>query len=155
MSLSTDICPDHHFAVQLGEAYLAGVRGEADLVVVETAGLCDRCSPFLERVPAVAVLSSTASLYGPARMRATVAYADLVILTRGELVSQAEREVFRFAVRAINPNCALLEVNGLTGEGAHALAAWIGALPDRTLLDTEKLRYPLPRGTCDLCSGGV
>ena len=95
LSLSGDFCPDHHFAVELGEAYLEARADDVELMIIETAGLCDRCSPFLDRIAAVAVLSLTASLQGPLRMRAIVEHADLVVLTRGELVSQAEREVFR------------------------------------------------------------
>ena len=154
LSLSDDVCPDHHFAVQFGEMYAEATLNRADLMVIETAGLCDRCSPFLERVPAVAVLSFTASLQGPARMKAIAAHADLVVLTHGELISQAEREVFRGAVRSLNRACMIMEVNGLTGEGATQLTAWIASLPDCALWDRERLRYPLPRGTCELCSGG-
>lgn len=155
LSLSGDFCPDHHFAVELGEAYLEARADDVELMIIETAGLCDRCSPFLDRIAAVAVLSLTASLQGPLRMRAIVEHADLVVLTRGELVSQAEREVFRATVRSLNPVCPVIEVNGLTGEGAHELTTWIAALGEKTLFDTERLRFPLPRGYCERCSGGI
>ncbi len=153
--LARDVCPDHHFVQELGEEWLDAEEAGAALLVAETAGLCDRCSPFLRRAGAVCVLPLTASLHAPARLRAQVAHADLVVLTRGELVSQAEREVFQATVEGINPGARVIEINGLTGEGAGGLTRWLEALPALTLLDSERLRYPLPRGDCGRCTGGI
>lgn len=155
MRLARDICPDHGFVQELGEEWLDAADAGADLLVAETAGLCDRCSPFLRRAGALCVLPLTASLHAPARLRAQVAHADLVVLTRGELVSQAEREIFRSGVEALNPTAQVIEVNGLTGEGAPALTRWFEGLPSLELLDSERLRYPLPRGDCAHCTGGM
>lgn len=153
--LAQDVCPDHHFVQELGEEWLDAEQAGAELLVAETAGLCDRCSPFLRRAGAVCVLPLTASLHAPARLRAQVAYADLVVLTRGELVSQAEREVFRATVEGLNPDAQVVEINGLTGEGARGLSRWLEALPSLTLLDSERLRYAVPRGDCGRCTGGM
>ena len=153
--LGRDICPDHHFVQELGEAWLDAEDAGADLLVAETAGLCDRCSPFLVRAGAVCVLPLTASLHAPARLRAQTAWADLVVLTRGELVSQAEREVFRANLAMINPKATVVEINGLTGEGASHLSRWLEAMPELRLLDSERLRYPVPRGDCGRCTGGM
>jgi Ni2+-binding GTPase involved in maturation of urease and hydrogenase len=81
--------------------------------------------------------------------------ADAVVLTKADLVSQAEREVFSRAVLEVNPDCTLIAVNGLTGEGLGPLCAWLGARSGLELLDLERLRTPLPRGSCLLCSGGL
>jgi len=153
--LARDLCPDHHFVHELGEEWLDAEQAGADLLVAETAGLCDRCSPFLRRAGAVCVLPLTASLHAPARLRAQVAHADLVVLTRGELVSQAEREVFRGTVETLNPAAQVVEINGLTGEGARDLSRWLQALPHLALLDSERLRFPVPRGDCARCTGGL
>ncbi len=153
--LAHDVCPDHRFVHELGEEWLDAEEGGADLLVAETAGLCDRCSPFLRRAGAICVLPLTASLHAPVRLRAQVAHADLVVLTRGELVSQAEREVFKVTVKALNPTAEILEINGLTGEGARDLSRWLEALPPLTLLDSERLRYAVPRGDCSRCTGGM
>jgi len=153
--LAQDICPDHHFVQELGEEWLDAADAGAELLVAETAGLCDRCSPFLHRAGAACVLPLTASLHAPARLRAQVAHADLVVLTRSELVSQAEREVFRGAVEDLNPGARIVEINGLTGEGASALVRWFECLPDLEPLDSERLRYPVPRGDCARCTGGM
>jgi Ni2+-binding GTPase involved in maturation of urease and hydrogenase len=153
--LAQDICPDHHFVQELGEEWLDAEDAGAELLIAETAGLCDRCSPFLRRAGAVCVLPLTASLHAPARLRAQVTTADLVVLTRGELVSQAEREVFKATVEALNPAARIFEVNGLTGEGSGDLGRWLDALPSLTLLNSERLRYAVPRGDCGRCTGGM
>ena len=153
--LAPAVGPAHHFVQELGEEWLDAEDAGAELLVAETAGLCDRCSPFLRRAGAVCVLPLTASLHAPARLRAQVATADLVVLTRGELVSQAEREVFRARVEALNPEARIIEINGLTGEGARDLSRWLEALPSLTLLNSERLRYAVPRGDCGRCTGGM
>ena len=155
VTLSRELCPDHHTAVAIGDfAVEAAARG-VDLAVVETAGLCDRCSPFLRRVPSLCVLSTACNLRAPAKMRPLVQGADCAVLTKGELVSQAEREVLRAVLRAVNPGLPILEVNGLTGEGVEALATWLRKLAPVELLPEEHLRHPLPRGSCTLCRGGI
>jgi len=155
VTLSGDLCPDHHAAVGIGEfAVDAAARG-ADLALVETAGLCDRCSPFLRRVPSLCILSTACNLRAPAKMRPLIQGADCAVLTKGELVSQAEREVLRAVFRGLRPGLPILEVNGLTGEGVEALATWLRKLSPIELLPEEHLRHPLPRGSCALCRGGI
>lgn len=155
VTLSRELCPDHHTAVALGDFAVGAAARGTDLAVVETAGLCDRCSPFLRRVPSLSVLSTACNLRAPSKMRPLVEGADAVVLTRGELVSQAEREVLRSVLRRLRPGLPILEVNGLTGEGVEALAAWLRRRPPIELLPEEQLRHPLPRGSCALCRGGI
>mgnify|MGYP002065012667 CR=1 FL=1 len=54
---------------------------------------------------------------------------NFVVITKGDIVSQAEREVFASRVSAVNPKAAVLHVNGLTGQGAFELS---------TLFDEEE-----------------
>lgn len=152
---SGEMCPDHHTAVAIGEFATEAAARRADLAVVETAGLCDRCSPFLRRVPSLCVLSTACNLRAPARMRPLIQGADAAVLTKGELVSQAEREVLRAVLRRLRPGLPVFEVNGLTGEGVEVLANWLVRLPPIELLPEEHLRHPLPRGSCSLCRGGI
>ena len=154
-TLSGDLCPDHHTAVAIGDFAVGAAARGADLAVVETAGLCDRCSPFLRRVPSLCILSTACNLRAPAKMRPLVQGADCAVLTKSELVSQAEREVLWAVLRRLRPGLPVLEVNGLTGEGAEALATWLRKLPPVELLPEEHLRHPLPRGSCTLCRGGI
>ncbi len=155
VTLSGDLCPDHHTAVAVGDFVGAAAARGADLAMIETAGLCDRCGPFLRRVPSLCVLSTAANLHAPAKMRPLVQGADCAVLTKGELVSQAEREVLRAVLRRLRPGLPILDVNGLTGEGVEALATWLRKRPPVELLPEEHLRHPLPRGSCTLCRGGI
>lgn len=155
VTLSHDLCPDHHTAVAIGDFAVASGADSLDLALVETAGLCDRCSPFLRRVPSLCILATTGNLRAPAKMRPLVQGADAAVLTKGELVSQAEREVLQVVLRRLRPGLPILEVNGLTGEGVEALATWLLRLPPVELLPEEHLRHPLPRGSCALCRGGI
>ncbi len=47
--------------------------------------------------------------------------ADFVVITKGDIVSQAEREVFAARVTAVNPKAVVMHVNGLNGQGAFEL----------------------------------
>jgi Ni2+-binding GTPase involved in maturation of urease and hydrogenase len=84
-----------------------------------------------------------------------VAHCDALVLTKTDLASQAECEVFSVAVRTVNPSCWMRTMSGLTGEGAAPVCAWLESLPDLELLDLEALRFALPRGHCSLCTGGL
>ena len=44
-----DVCPDHEAMVALGGAWEWAKEQRLDLLAIETAGLCDRCSPFLAK----------------------------------------------------------------------------------------------------------
>ena len=54
VTLSGDLCPDHHTAVEIGDFAVGAAARGIDLALVETAGLCDRCSPFCGGLPACA-----------------------------------------------------------------------------------------------------
>jgi G3E family GTPase len=72
-------------------------------------------------------------------------------MTKGDLVSQAEREVFRERVLEVNPECSIVEANGLTGKGSFELAELIRSGPDA--VDDMLLRYNPPLAICSLCTG--
>jgi Ni2+-binding GTPase involved in maturation of urease and hydrogenase len=148
-----DVCPDHEAMVSLGGAWEWAREQRLDLLAIETAGLCDRCSPFLARALAVCVVSGLSSLNAPDKMRTMVRSADMIVLARAESVSPAERQVMTARLRAINPTATLLVANGLTGEGSHVLAARLASLPPVRLLDQEPLRSVLPTGYCHFCQG--
>ena len=48
--LSGDICPDHFLVSNLPELWGWADRLERDALVIETAGLCHRCSPATEHM---------------------------------------------------------------------------------------------------------
>jgi len=74
-----------------------------------------------------------------------------VVMTKSDLVSQAEREVFRERVLEVNPGCKIVDANGLTGKGSFELADIISKWPD--VGDDMVLRYSPPLAICSLCTG--
>lgn len=46
---SGDLCPDHAGVMVLGDAIEWAAANKADLFIVESAGLCLRCSPYLNQ----------------------------------------------------------------------------------------------------------
>lgn len=146
-------CPDHLLMERLPELdEWAAARG-LDTLVIETAGLCGRCAPYLADAVAVCVVDCTAGVRAPRKLGPLLADADVVVLSKGDLVSQAEREVFAAAVVARNPGAARVGFDGLTGEGGWELAR---VVRDRAAgLDggNPALRTPLPQLYCSYCLG--
>lgn len=151
--VSGDVCPDHEAMVMLGEAWQWAMASGTDVLAIETAGLCHRCSPFLRRILAVCVVSGLSNLSTPFKMRPLAGTADLVVLTRAEMLSPAEREIFLRRLHALNPQAIVFAANGLTGEGVSDLERAIRERLDARLLDVEPLRSTLPAGYCHFCQG--
>ena len=151
--MSGYLCPDHYFISNMEEALDWGKDRQADCLFIETAGLCLRCAPHIEGVPAVTVVDCLGGVQTPAKMGPMLALADIVLLTKGDLVSQAEREVLAFRVRSVNPDAALYPVNGLVGTGTLAALRAIRALDDVASFDGRKLRHDMPAAICSYCTG--
>jgi Ni2+-binding GTPase involved in maturation of urease and hydrogenase len=79
--------------------------------------------------------------------------ADVVVITKGDIVSQAEREVFSFNVRQVNTRANILFVNGITGQGAFMLSKHALEAPDVTTLRDMRLRFTTPASVCSYCTG--
>lgn len=146
-------CPDHALMEALPgvRAWAAGEGLEA--LVIETAGLCGRCAPYLDDAAAVAVVDATSGIAGPGKLGPLLADADVIVATRGDLVSQAEREVFAVNVRLRNARAPFLWVDGLTGEGAIELSRRLAdpSVPARG--GEGRARTPLPQLYCSYCMG--
>lgn len=151
--LSTYLCPDHFLATNIDRMASWGRRQEADLVVIESAGLCNRCSPYLDGFLAVAVMDTLSGMGTPRKVGPLLRSADVVVLTRGDLASQAEREVFRLKVATTNRKARILEVNGLTGQGSLGLADLLESAPTIEPDASLRLRYPMPSAVCSFCLG--
>lgn len=151
--LSTYVCPDHYLATNIDRIISWGMRKKADFLIIESAGLCNRCSPHLDGVLAVAVMDMLSGMNTPRKVGPLLKSADLVVLTRGDLVSQAEREVFRAQVAMVNRRARILEVNGLTGQGTLLLATQFGEAPSFKEGGLLQLRYPMPAAVCSFCLG--
>lgn len=151
VGLARDMCPDH-FTIYNTEPMLQWAEEEgANVLLNETAGLCLRCAPYPDSCLAVCVIDVTTGPNTPLKVGPLLTTADIVVMTKGDIVSQAEREVFRERVLEVNPDCLVVEANGLSGKGAIELAELIekGAEAGEDMV----LRYNPPLAICTLCSG--
>ena len=46
--LSGSLCPDHYFASNIEEVVNWGLSEKLDMLITESAGLCNRCSPYIK-----------------------------------------------------------------------------------------------------------
>ena len=77
--------------------------------------------------------------------------ADIAVVTKIDLVSQAEREVFRARIIDAAPAVRVREVDGLRGIGIDPLLRAIESFPDTP--QRLQLRGNPPVGTCTICVG--
>ena len=153
VGLSGALCPDHFYVCNAADAHGWGVRQGLTVLAIESAGLCNRCAPHLEGVLAVCVVDNLSGIDTPAKIGPMLRLADVVVVTKGDVVSQAEREVFAFRARQVNPRATVLFVSGLTGQGADALAHVIAGAPETATLDGANLRFTMPAAVCSYCLG--
>ena len=151
--LAGGLCPDHFFIANIEGAVQWGRNNGLDLLVSESAGLCNRCSPHIKGVLAVCVLDHLSGVHTPRKIGPMLKHADLAVLTKGDIVSQAEREVFAFRVRQVNPRAAVLPVNGLTGQGNLLLQRHLLAAEEVKSLNDLRLRFIMPAALCSYCLG--
>lgn len=152
--LSGPLCPDHFFASNIEDVVRWGKREGLDLLITESAGLCNRCSPYLVGVKGVCVIDNLSGINTPKKIGPMLKSADIVVITKGDIVSQAEREVFSSRVSAVNPKAMVLHVNGLSGQGAYELGTLL--FEENEELESVqgmKLRFPMPSAMCSYCLG--
>lgn len=151
--LAGGLCPDHFFIANIDQALQWGKKSGFDLLVIESAGLCNRCSPHIREVLAVCVIDQLSGVHTPRKIGPMLKSADVVVLTKGDIVSQAEREVFAFRVRQVNARAAVLPVNGLTGQSNLLLQKHFQNAPTTSSLENYKLRFTMPAALCSYCLG--
>lgn len=152
--LSGALCPDHFFASNIEEVVKWGNQKGLDLLITESAGLCNRCSPYLKEIKGVCVIDNLSGINTPKKIGPMLKAADIVVITKGDIVSQAEREVFASRVSSVNPKAVVLHVNGLTGQGAFELGTLL--YDENQQVDTVQgmqLRFPMPSALCSYCLG--
>ena len=120
--LSGNQCPDHFYITNVEDCVKQGEKEKRSLLIVESAGLCNRCAPHLKGCLAVCVIDNLSGINTPQKIGPMLKYADIVVVTKGDIVSQAEREVFAFKVRQANAGAQIIFVNGITGQGAFDLS---------------------------------
>jgi Ni2+-binding GTPase involved in maturation of urease and hydrogenase len=153
VGISGNLCPDHFFVSNIDDCVEWGRRMGLDLLISESAGLCNRCSPHVKGVLAVCVVDNLAGANTPKKIGPMLKLADLVVITKGDIVSQAEREVFAFKVRQANPRAEVVMVNGITGQGAFDLSVQLQQAGDIRSLEGSRLRFSMPAAICPYCVG--
>ncbi|MEG3071724.1 MAG: GTP-binding protein [Candidatus Syntrophopropionicum ammoniitolerans] len=150
--ISGDLCPDHASVMVLGDAVEWAETNRAELFIVESAGLCLRCSPYLNQGLGIIVLSSIAGIHAPEKMGCMVTLADIAVVTKIDLVSQAEREVLVQKIKETHPDLILMETNALQGTSLHRLYEIIRKSSD---IDAETLvlKGNPPLDICTICVG--
>lgn len=151
--VSGALCPDHFFASNIGACMKWGERHGLDLLISESAGLCNRCSPHLRDTAAVCVIDILSGIDAPRKIGPMLKLADVVVITKSDLVSQAEREVFALNVVRANPHAKALFANGLTGQGILALSQLLAELLARQGEGAQRLRFSMPGAVCSYCFG--
>jgi len=146
--LAGELCPDHYTALEIPK--IIKENQDKDIIILETAGLCLRCSPYVKEGLGVNVLDITSG--DPSRYGPILTEADVVAISKGDLISQAEREIFRTKILKVNPKAKISEVNGLTGEGAIDIAEFI---KESSAIKKEKLtlKHSMPSALCGYCYG--
>ena len=153
VGIAGKLCPDHFFVTNVQEAFDWAKRKGFDLLITESAGVCKRCSPHIRGVPAVCVIDNLAGLNTPRKLGPMLRLADVVAVTKGDIVSQAEREVFAYNIRQMNPRATLLRLNGMSGQGAFLLARIVERAREVDTLSGMQLRFTTPSAVCAYCTG--
>ncbi|PID29568.1 MAG: hypothetical protein CSB55_01635 [Candidatus Cloacimonadota bacterium] len=152
--LSGALCPDHYFISNIEEVTEWGIKNGYDILISESAGLCNRCSPYIKGIKAICVIDNLSGINTPKKIGPMLRSADIVVITKGDIVSQAEREVFASRVNSVNPKSTVIHINGLTGQGAFELSTLL--YEEESNIDTLKgkeLRFPMPSALCSYCLG--
>lgn len=153
VGLSGNLCPDHYFIANIDECLEWGINNGYDTLISESAGLCNRCSPHIKNSTAICVIDNLSGINTPKKIGPMLKLADIVVITKGDIVSQAEREIFTLKVRQANPNAIILHVNGISGQGASQLAYLIKNATEIDTLKGEEIRMSMPSALCSYCLG--
>ncbi|MGB8602418.1 MAG: GTP-binding protein [Rhizomicrobium sp.] len=148
---SGELCPDHCNVMVLADVMSWANKEKADVLLVETAGLCLRCSPYVEGALGIIVLEATSGINLPLKVGPMLSLADVAVMTKIDRISQAEREVFRARIQDVAPAVKVREADALRGIGIDPLIGMIATTPDAT--DHMSLRGNPPVGTCTICVG--
>ena len=152
--LSGALCPDHFFVSNIDEVVQWGRSLGVSMLITESAGLCNRCSPYIKDIKGICVIDNLSGINTPKKIGPMLKSADIVIITKGDIVSQAEREVFASRVNSVNPTAVTMHVNGLTGQGAFELSTLLYEKEmDIESVQGKKLRFPMPSALCSYCLG--
>lgn len=150
---SGDLCPDHTGIMVLQDALSWARDLDSDIFIVESAGLCLRCSPYVTQSLGIVVLSAVSGMNSPLKMGPMISLADVAVITKTDLVSQSEKEVFREKTKEVAPGIDIVETNAVQGTGLRYLMRTIEALHEVSNPESITLRGVPPLGVCTICVG--
>jgi len=150
---SGKICPDHFFVSNIEDAVQWGMESGFKVLITESAGLCNRCSPYIKGILSICVIDNLSGINTPRKIGPMLKFADIVVVTKGDIVSQAEREVFAFNIKQVNTSTKVVFINGITGQGTFLLAKYLQLTNDIETLSNMKLRFTTPSSVCSYCTG--
>jgi Ni2+-binding GTPase involved in maturation of urease and hydrogenase len=150
---SGDLCPDHMGIMILQDAIRWAEGLGSGILIIESAGLCLRCTPYTTQSFGIAVLPAVSGSNTPLKMAPMIALADAAVVTKTDLVSQAEKEVFRECIRMVTPAIDIIETNAIQGTGMRYLMQAIAKHPAIADAETITLRGTPPLGVCTICVG--
>ncbi|NLE73121.1 MAG: hypothetical protein GX604_00585 [Actinobacteria bacterium] len=153
VGLSGNLCPDHYYMSNIEDCVQWGRREGLEVLLIESAGLCNRCAPHVKGVLSVCVIDCLSGVFTPKKIGPMLKMADIVAITKGDIVSQAEREVFVFQVQQTNPRASIFLINGITGQGAYDLSAFVREAAEVHSLVDGRLRFTMPAAVCSYCTG--
>jgi Ni2+-binding GTPase involved in maturation of urease and hydrogenase len=153
VGIAADMCPDHFSIYNIDEVVSWAMKQGCDVVFLETAGLCLRCAPYTNECIAMCVVDTTNGPNVPRKIGPMLTTADMVVTTKGDMVSQAEREVFREKIMEINKLCEVFEANGLNSKGSSDIAYAIEVKRNDNTFTDMVLRHTPPLSICTLCTG--
>ena len=151
--ISGDLCPDHAGIMVTADALGWAEEEGAEYLIIESAGLCLRCTPYTTQSLGIAVISAISGTHSPYKMAPMIALADIAVVTRVDLVSQAEKEVFREGIRDVAPDVEIIETNAIVGTGMRYLMQMIEGLDEIVEESEITLRGNPPLGVCTVCIG--
>lgn len=151
--LSGALCPDHYFVSNIESCVNWGHANGCEYLISESAGLCNRCSPHINEITAICVIDNLSGTNTPRKIGPMLKSADIVVITKGDIVSQAEREVFASRVKQVNPGAVIMHVNGITGQGSFELTSLFEGASDIETLKGKTLRFSMPAALCSYCLG--
>ncbi|MCR5288817.1 MAG: hypothetical protein K6E51_02365 [Treponema sp.] len=151
--LAGNMCPDHYFVSNIDECVTWGEKKGYTLLISESAGLCNRCAPHIQNCLAVCVVDNLMGINTPKKIGPMLKMADVVVVTKGDIVSQAEREIFALRIRQANPKCIILSINGINGQGAIQLATLFERAQEIEDIKKQRLRITMPAALCSYCLG--
>lgn len=153
MGFSGKICPDHFFVSNIEDAVRWGIESGFEILITESAGLCNRCSPYINSILSICVIDNLSGVNTPRKIGPMLKFADIVVVTKGDIVSQAEREVFAFNIKQVNISAKIIFINGITGQGAFLLAKYLKQTLEIQTIRDMKLRFTTPAAVCSYCTG--